>query len=231
VNEYYDYFGPDYKLDVRSSNMEDRNSIEYLERIKNVVMEHLREIGGPPSVQMSEIPRVPMFDDVDPNENEDMSNPNERPRMQLWEKKARRDDELTDSEDEGEGGRRFEKDRSMKTSPSSKKLSGEVSMDISKAPSPTAGSTGADGVAGGAALEGAGLGLSLDTPGTPRIGGIGDMATEVAEVVPRVAQAVAVIVGSTEAGLSNAEAGMGDDSAKSGNAQASHGDGDVEMIG
>jgi histone deacetylase 1/2 len=52
VNEYYDYFGPDYKLDVRSSNMEDRNSTEYLERIKNVVMEHLREI-GPPSVQMS----------------------------------------------------------------------------------------------------------------------------------------------------------------------------------
>jgi hypothetical protein len=148
--------------------------------------------------------------------------------VQLWEKKAKRDDELTDSEDEGEGGRRFEKDRSMKTSSSSKKPSGEVSMDISKAPSPTAGSTGADGVAGGAALEGAGLGLSLDTPGTPRIGGIGDMATE---VVPRVTQAVAVVVGSTEAGLSNAEAGIGDDSAKSGNAQASHGDGDVEMIG
>lgn len=101
MNEYYDYFGPDYKLDVRSSNMEDRNSIEYLERIKNVVMEHLREIGGPPSVQMSgaccpllfiehcmpalmsesaDIPRVPIFDDVDLNETEDMSNPNERPR-------------------------------------------------------------------------------------------------------------------------------------------------------
>ena len=53
VNEYYEYFGPDYKLDVRSSNMEDRNSVEYLERIKNVVMEHLREIGGPPGVQMT----------------------------------------------------------------------------------------------------------------------------------------------------------------------------------
>ncbi|CAG8766866.1 4846_t:CDS:2, partial [Acaulospora colombiana] len=36
VNEYYDYFGPDFKLDVRSSNMEDKNSVEYLERIKNV---------------------------------------------------------------------------------------------------------------------------------------------------------------------------------------------------
>jgi len=53
VNEYYDYFGPDFKLDVRSSNMEDRNSVEYLERIKNVVMEHLREIGGPPGIQMT----------------------------------------------------------------------------------------------------------------------------------------------------------------------------------
>ena len=28
----------------------------------------------------ADIPRVPMFDDVDLNENEDMSNPNERPR-------------------------------------------------------------------------------------------------------------------------------------------------------
>jgi hypothetical protein len=27
-----------------------------------------------------DIPRVPMFDDVDLNENEDVSNPNERPR-------------------------------------------------------------------------------------------------------------------------------------------------------
>lgn len=32
--------------------MEDRNSVEYLERIKNVVMEHLREIGGPPGIQI-----------------------------------------------------------------------------------------------------------------------------------------------------------------------------------
>jgi histone deacetylase 1/2 len=53
VNEYYDYFGPDFKLDVRSSNMEDKNSVEYLERIKNVVMEHLRDIGGPPGIQMT----------------------------------------------------------------------------------------------------------------------------------------------------------------------------------
>jgi histone deacetylase 1/2 len=93
VNEYYEYFGPDYKLDVRSSNMEDRNSVEYLERIKNVVMEHLREIGGPPGVQMIgqcelragswhvlniskiEIPRLP-HDDLD--EDEELDDPEDR---------------------------------------------------------------------------------------------------------------------------------------------------------
>jgi histone deacetylase 1/2 len=53
VNEYYEYFGPDYQLDVKSSNTEDLNSPAYLERVKNIVMEHLRHVGGPPSVQMT----------------------------------------------------------------------------------------------------------------------------------------------------------------------------------
>lgn len=53
VNEYYEYFGPDYKLDVRSSNMEDLNTPEYLHRVKTIVMENLRGLGGPPSVQMT----------------------------------------------------------------------------------------------------------------------------------------------------------------------------------
>jgi histone deacetylase 1/2 len=53
VNEYYEYFGPDYQLDVKSSNTEDLNSPAYLERVKNIVMEHLRHVGGPPGVQMT----------------------------------------------------------------------------------------------------------------------------------------------------------------------------------
>jgi histone deacetylase 1/2 len=52
VNEYYEYFGPDYKLDVRSSNMEDLNTPEYLNRVLSIVMENLRGLKGPPSVQM-----------------------------------------------------------------------------------------------------------------------------------------------------------------------------------
>lgn len=53
MNEYYEYFGPDYELDVRSSNTEDMNTPEYLERVKNIVLDNLRHLGGPPSVQMS----------------------------------------------------------------------------------------------------------------------------------------------------------------------------------
>ena len=53
VNEYYEYFGPDYQLDVKSSNTEDLNTPAYLERVKTIVMEHLSHVGGPPSVQMT----------------------------------------------------------------------------------------------------------------------------------------------------------------------------------
>lgn len=53
VNEYYEYFGPDYELNVKSSNIEDMNTRGYLDRVKGIVLENLRSVGGPPSVQMS----------------------------------------------------------------------------------------------------------------------------------------------------------------------------------
>lgn len=53
VNEYYEYFGPDYELDVKSSNADDMNTATYLDRVKRIVLENLRHTGGPPSVQMS----------------------------------------------------------------------------------------------------------------------------------------------------------------------------------
>lgn len=52
VNEYYEYFGPDYELDVKASNTEDMNTPGYLERVRNIVLQNLRHVGGPPSVQM-----------------------------------------------------------------------------------------------------------------------------------------------------------------------------------
>ena len=36
VNDYYECFGQDYELDVRSSNTEDRNTPECSESVKNI---------------------------------------------------------------------------------------------------------------------------------------------------------------------------------------------------
>lgn len=46
-NDYIEYFGPDFRLHVPSTNMENLNSKEYLERYKNKILENIRRIGKP----------------------------------------------------------------------------------------------------------------------------------------------------------------------------------------
>ncbi|EJT74769.1 histone deacetylase RPD3 [Gaeumannomyces tritici R3-111a-1] len=103
-NEYYEYYGPDYELDVRASNMENANSNEYLEKIKISVIENLRKTAPVPSVQMQDIPRASMgmtdeeeaeLDDLDQDENPDV-----RVTQRQWEKSVARQDEFEDSDDE-----------------------------------------------------------------------------------------------------------------------------------
>ncbi|KAF8845318.1 histone deacetylase complex catalytic component RPD3 [Paxillus ammoniavirescens] len=107
VNEYYEYFGPDYELDVKSSNTEDMNTPEYLERVKNIVMDNLRRLGGPPSVQMSDIPKMPIDDAMDDmNQDEDLIPLDTRRHRRLLDERVQADGELSDSDNEGEGGRR-----------------------------------------------------------------------------------------------------------------------------
>jgi len=107
VNEYYEYFGPDYELDVKASNTEDMNTPEYLERVKNIVMENLRKLKGPPSVQMTDIPKTPIDDAIDDmNQDEDLIPSDTRRHRRLLDSRVQADGELSDSDDEGEGGRR-----------------------------------------------------------------------------------------------------------------------------
>lgn len=104
-NEYYEYYGPDYELDVRASNMENANSMEYLEKIKIQVIENLKRTAFAPSVQMQDVPREPMvgmteeeeaeLDDLDEDENKDT-----RHTARRWDKNITRDDELDESDDE-----------------------------------------------------------------------------------------------------------------------------------
>ncbi|POY73559.1 hypothetical protein BMF94_3497 [Rhodotorula taiwanensis] len=106
MNEYYEYFGPNYRLDVPQNNTEDLNTPEYLEKIKTQVFENLRHTGGggAPSVQMQAIPRTALDDDDDVDEDE--RDPNVRSNQAESDRRIQRDDEFSDSEDEGEGGRR-----------------------------------------------------------------------------------------------------------------------------
>lgn len=104
-NEYYEYYGPDYELDVRASNMENANSYDYLEKIKIQVIENLKKTAFAPSVQMQDVPREPLggmteeeeaeLDDLDDDENKDVRNTNRR-----WDQAITRDDELDESDDE-----------------------------------------------------------------------------------------------------------------------------------
>lgn len=105
------YFGPDYELDVRQSNMENLNSKDYLEKIKTQVIENLSRTKFAPSVQLTDVPRDPegfneedgILDDME----EDGEGADRRYTQRRWDQRVTRDDEpMSDSEDEGMNVRR-----------------------------------------------------------------------------------------------------------------------------
>ncbi|KAL9082770.1 MAG: hypothetical protein Q9159_006183 [Coniocarpon cinnabarinum] len=109
-NEYYEYFAPDYELDVRSSNMDNANSPEYLGKIKNAIIENLSRTKFAPSVQMQETPRdLPGLNDVEEQDDElddleEDENKDVRKTQRSKDKEITRDDEFSDSEDDEEEG-------------------------------------------------------------------------------------------------------------------------------
>merc|ERR1712060_661430 len=64
-NDYYEYYGPDYKLHYQPSNMENLNIQENLEKIKAKVFEHLKQLQPAPNVQMHQTPAAAGDDDDD----------------------------------------------------------------------------------------------------------------------------------------------------------------------
>ncbi|KAG8692117.1 histone deacetylase (class I) Clr6 [Ceratobasidium sp. 394] len=56
--DHLEWYGPRYRLDVESSNMQNDNDSVYLEGIKRKVLEGLRDLPFAPSVGMQEVPRV-----------------------------------------------------------------------------------------------------------------------------------------------------------------------------
>ncbi|KAK8166305.1 histone deacetylase RpdA [Phyllosticta citrichinensis] len=110
-NDYYEYFGPDYQLDVRPSNMDNANSPEYLDKIRSQVIENIKRTAFAPSVQMTDVPRSPLMPGMDDEAEDEMNdldedeNPDVRYTQHRWDKRVEKEGELSDSEDEGENER------------------------------------------------------------------------------------------------------------------------------
>ena len=51
-NDYFEYYGPDFKLHISPSNMTNQNSSDYLDKIKCRLFENLRMLPHAPGVQM-----------------------------------------------------------------------------------------------------------------------------------------------------------------------------------
>ncbi|KAJ1664001.1 histone deacetylase (class I) Clr6 [Coemansia sp. RSA 1813] len=56
-NDYYDFYGPDFRLDVLASNMDNANTPEYLQKTVAIIDDHLRDLPHAPSVQIHATPR------------------------------------------------------------------------------------------------------------------------------------------------------------------------------
>ncbi|KAJ5156168.1 Histone deacetylase RPD3 [Penicillium capsulatum] len=107
-NDYYEYFAPDYELDVRPSNMDNANTKDYLDKIRTQVVENLKRTAFAPSVQMTDVPRNPLVDGID-DEADDVlddldedENKDKRFTQRRFDKFVEKPGELSESEDEEE---------------------------------------------------------------------------------------------------------------------------------
>lgn len=138
-NDYFEYFGPDFKLHISPSNMTNQNTPEYLEKIKWVpifsficnlhiyyehqiviafnhrtrLFENLRMLPHAPGVQVQAIPEDGAV--IEDSEMEEKMSLDERLPQRDLDKRIQHENEYSDSEDEGESGRRD--NRSYKVMP------------------------------------------------------------------------------------------------------------------
>lgn len=116
-NDYFEYFGPDFKLHISPSNMANQNTSEYLEKIKTRLFENLRMLPHAPGVQVQSIPEDGAAVRDESEEEEDKASPDERLPQAVQDKRIAPDNEFSDSDDEagaagpgaaagGGGGRR-----------------------------------------------------------------------------------------------------------------------------
>lgn len=98
-NDYFEYFGPDFRLHITPNNMDNQNTPEYLNKCREIIIENLRHVESVPSVQMQALVET---GDVSDGEED---NPDKRVSQRDADRKIACEEELSDSDDET-GGRR-----------------------------------------------------------------------------------------------------------------------------
>jgi histone deacetylase 1/2 len=101
-NDYFEYFGPDFKLHISPSNMTNLNTQDYLDKVKNRLFENLRMLPHAPGVQVQAIPEDGIQMEVDEDDNE--ADKDVRAPQSEKDKRIIPDNEYSDSEDEGPTG-------------------------------------------------------------------------------------------------------------------------------
>ncbi|KAJ1967702.1 histone deacetylase [Dispira parvispora] len=97
MNDYIEYFGPEYTLDVPSSNIRNDNSREYLDRIMTQVLENLEHTRFAPSVQMQHVPGDSHLED---NMDEDEVDKDERLPQSMLDNRVVPENEYEDDADD-----------------------------------------------------------------------------------------------------------------------------------
>merc|ERR1711936_1160499 len=91
-NDYFEYFGPDFKLHIAPSNMANQNTSEYVDKIRSRLLENLRMLPHAPGVQMSDIPEDSI--DLNKEDEKDDEDKDKRNPMKLMDKRIEPDNEL-----------------------------------------------------------------------------------------------------------------------------------------
>ncbi|WWD22888.1 hypothetical protein CI109_107383 [Kwoniella shandongensis] len=114
-NQYMEYYGPRYKLEVLPNNTDNHNPPEYLEKIKIQVLENLRNLPHAPSAQMRQVPSKPLSQALGLTKEGDLSDPEDEIDVRIRKIMRRRQlnggyDPNSDDDDESLPGQAAESD-------------------------------------------------------------------------------------------------------------------------
>lgn len=104
-NDYFEYFGPDFKLHIAPSNMANQNTGEYVDKIRSRLLENLRMLPHAPGVQMADIPEDSVNLDHE-GEEADSADPDKRSNMKLMDASREPDNEFEEGGNKGQRGNR-----------------------------------------------------------------------------------------------------------------------------